>query len=482
MSQTKLSQLQNKRAYDNSKYYSEEPIMALATGVGGAISIIRTSGVGTHKLSQKLIRSLSLEKCDDRKLYKASLQTIKHTPIDDAVIIKFSNPKSFTGEDVLEFHVHGSQAIVSMLLGALEECGHRQALPGEFSFRAVRNGKLKLSQAEAISDLVNAPNEGAVELALEKLSGSQVQLLSVLSENLKQIAVFSEVSMDFSDQGIEEVSLDTLKKRLKIEIQKLQTLEKSFKRGTSIQSGIMVSLLGLPNVGKSSLFNLLLGEDRAIVSSQAGTTRDTLTENLTLRDEEYSATFCFHDTAGVRSTLDEIERQGVERTWKSVSSSECVLLLLNPLDVSVSELKALLEESKSAKKEKILTVFTKCDLWKKNEDELNLLSELEKNGIKNVVYTSSNSGEGVQQLVSHLLKLTKNLTIRAPGELLLTKFEHYSAVKAALVQFERAVLATEEDLFSSDVREGLLSLAPLIGETLPDDILGQIFSQFCIGK
>jgi len=475
-------QPQQQNSYDHKKYYNEDAIVALSTGGGGAIAIIRTSGKNTFEFSQKLLPFLDLTQNEEKKVYKTKIVKRNETCLDEAVLIKFNGPRSYTGEDLLEFHVHASPFIIHTLIEELIACGHRHALPGEFSFRAVRSGKLSLSQAEAVSDLIQSQNENALSLALEKLSGSQLKLVSQLAEELKQIAIFSEVSMDFSDQGIEEVSLEQLKLRLKKELLIIYKLMESFKRGQCIQNGVRISFLGLPNAGKSSLFNALLGDDRAIVSEIAGTTRDTIKEKLTLTDGKRSATFIFEDTAGVRSTQDIIEKKGVDKTWKSVSNAACVLLLIDPQLMKESELEEILFELKKFETEKIITIFTKTDLWNKNSIELKFLDILEKNNFSNIVYTSAEKESGIKELISLLLSVTHGYVSREKEELVITKQTHFLALQSAAQHFERALNTSESDLFAADVREGILELAPLIGETLPEDILEQIFSQFCIGK
>ena len=214
--------------------------------------------------------------------------------------MRFVKPDSYTGEDLVEYHIHGSPFIAQQVIERLLELGARQALPGEFSFRSVRNGKMTLFQAQAVSDLIAASNQGAVSLALEKMSGAQNRFLDELASGLRKTAALGEVGIDFADQDIDEVSLPRLRANLTPYVELLEKLQSSFSRGIRLQEGLRVAFIGSPNAGKSSFFNALLGEDRSIVSEMAGTTRDVVSEKLTLRAKNKTITLRLEDTAGLR--------------------------------------------------------------------------------------------------------------------------------------------------------------------------------------
>jgi tRNA modification GTPase len=469
---------------DKSGYLSQQTIAALATAVGGAIAVIRISGPRAFEALDRLTGSDTSEKSESRKMTRARLSTPAGEMLDDSIFACFRNPESFTGEDVVELHIHGGSFTASRILETLSELGVRQALPGEFSFRAVRNGKMSLSQAQAVADLIGASNEGAVTLALEKLSGSQNQLLASIGTNLRKLAVLGEVGIDFADQDVDEVSLPTLKKQLGPMIATLQQLQSSFDRGSKLQEGVGVAFVGLPNAGKSSFFNALLGEDRSIVSDIPGTTRDVIREKITLRGAQGTVTLRMEDTAGLRTSSDVIEKKGIERSHASAKSADVILFLVDPTEPEAAitaewrELEKLTGRSLS---KKALGILTKCDLLSKD-----LLSQRQKElktlGIETWIQTSALTGLGISEAAQTIATHCSSLVGRSQGEVLLTRLDQVTAVTAGIEHLDRAGSAPEIDLFASDVRQALHAMGPLIGETLPDDILGQIFSDFCIGK
>jgi tRNA modification GTPase len=475
---------------NQSGYLSEQTIAAIASAVGGAIAIIRISGPHAFSALASLAKvsdqPFALEKYEARRFYRVVLRASSGEPIDDAMFVRFVNPESFTGEDVVELHVHGGNFTASRILEVLAQLNVRQALPGEFSFRAVRNGKMSLNQAQAISDLIGSTNDGAASLALEKLSGTQNRLLEELSENLRKLAVLGEVGIDFSDQDVDEVSLPNLKKRVAPLLQTLHQLKSSFDRGVRLQDGIGVAFVGLPNAGKSSFFNALLGEDRSIVSEIAGTTRDVIRERITLRTKAGSVTLKLEDTAGLRHAEDLVEKKGIERTQQAACRADLILFVVDStLELSGKDFDGLNSQwellSGKAVAGKTLGVLTKCDLTS-SEKLASLESKLHATGIQRWLKTSAQTSAGIAESAEEIAAFCERLTHRQKGEVLLTRLDQFEAVSQAVEHLERAQKVPEIDLFASDVRQALHSLGSLIGITLPDDILGQIFSSFCIGK
>lgn len=474
-------------------YLSEQTIAAIASAVGGAIAMIRISGPRAFEALTALARTpaqpFSAEKHEPRKLYRAILRSTTGEPLDDAMFVRFINPESFTGEDVVELHVHGGNFTAGRIIEELAKHGVRQALPGEFSFRAVRNGKMSLNQAQAISDLIGSTNDGAASLALEKLSGTQNRLLSTLADDLRELAVLGEVGIDFSDQDVDEVSLPSLKKRILPLVETLVQLKSSFDRGVRLQDGIGVAFVGLPNAGKSSFFNALLGEDRSIVSDIAGTTRDVIRERITLRGKSGSITLKLEDTAGLRHADDLVEKKGIERSQQAASRSDLILFVVDSTEKDLTALRAQWEllagkrtpSTPSAFVSKTIGILTKCDLVTPEH-----VSSLEKTllgtGITPWLRTSAQTGAGIAEASEEIGAFCERLIHRKKGEVLLTRSDQLDAVSQAIEHLERAQQAPEIDLFASDVKQALHTLGPLIGATLPDDILGQIFSSFCIGK
>lgn len=473
--------LPSRHERDNSGYLAEDTIAAIASGTGGGVLILRISGPGACGALSFLcpsFRDRAPESIEARKLHMASVH-VDGEKVDNAMAVHFRAPRSFTGEDVVELHLHGSAFVARKILKTLSDQGVRQALPGEFSFRAVRNGKLSLNQAQAVADLIGSSNDSAVKLAIEKLEGSQNRLLSGLAEDLRKLAALGELGIDFSDQDVDEVSLPRLKERLSAVLGSLKKLAESFERGSRIQDGVKVAFAGLPNAGKSSFFNALLGEERSIVSDIAGTTRDVVGERLVLRSGARTVTLRLEDTAGLRDSVDAIERMGIERTARSVRDADLVLFLL---DSSDSPEKALEQWKKMGPPAgKALGILTKCDLPGQAGpgSETRNLSGF---GLDCWIRTSVLRNEGIEAAASAIVDYCENLTHREKGEVLLTRVDQLDAVRLALGHLERASSAPELDLFASDIRQALNALASLIGETPADAILGQIFSEFCIGK
>ncbi len=465
-----------------TQYLSHDTIHALATPVSGALSVIRLSGPLSIKVLSSLTEGASEKKnaCEvfRIKLVHHTRAGVKET-LDDAVCVYFQSPRSQTGEDLVELFLHGGAIVAERVFSALSALGSRQALPGEFSFRAVRNGKMQITEAQAVADLISAKNVGAANLALEKMGGSQAKLILDLADGLRKLATMGELGIDFSDQDVEELSLPVLKKRAEKILEQLSYLAASFSRGEKIQSGVRVAFIGRPNAGKSSFFNALLGEERSIVSEIAGTTRDVIRETLNLR----GVTLRIEDTAGIRaSTEDRIEKIGIERSLKAAQEADLVLFIIDAGEAPSAWAETLsVWSGVNEPREKTLAILTKVDLVTP-EQILKSKEEIRKLGILNIYEVSSTELRGVSEAVSGIVEFCERFTARKPGEVLLTRMDHLHAVEKTITHLERALQTPAEDLFAADLRQSLNALGPVIGETLPDDILGRIFSEFCIGK
>jgi tRNA modification GTPase len=469
---------------EQSKYLSHDTIHALATPIGGALAVVRVSGPSAVSILGRLLGAQA-EAVDTRKareIFRAKIESAGEK-IDDAMAAIFRAPKSQTGEDLVELFIHGGPIVAERTLRALEDRGSRQALPGEFSFRAVRNGKTSVTAAQAVAELIAATNEGAAKLALEKMEGSQARLIADLAERLRKLSTMGELGIDFADQEVAELSLPALKEQTREILSRLGHLESSFERGEKIQSGVRVAFVGRPNAGKSSFFNALLGEDRSIVSEVAGTTRDVVRENLTLRAGTASVTLRLEDTAGIRETAgDRIEREGIDRSVRAAAGADFVILICDAVATKTEWMETRAVWAEIGKpREKAIVVLTKRDLA--TEDQFLLArAELAEFGAPLVGIVSSTSGAGIPDAAKGIVHYCHRFTRRDPGEVLLTRTDHLRAVRETIAHLERALETGEEDLFAADLRQALISLGPVIGETLPDDILGRIFSEFCIGK
>ena len=464
-------------------YFSGGLIAALATGPGGAIDIVRVSGSGCDALFSALT-GLNPSDCKPREMTRAQLRAQNGSILDEALAVRFQNPASYTGEDLFELHLHGGGYIARRVLEELASLGARQALPGEFTFRAVKNGKLSVPAAQAVADLIAASNDAALGLAIDKLADIQIQSLAELSKSLKNLAVLSELGIDFSDQDLEETSIQTLLSKLAPLRATLAQLEGSFSRGVRLQNGIETAFLGLPNAGKSSFFNVLLGEARSIVSSTPGTTRDVVRERLTLRSDHRSVTLLLSDTAGLRSTGDAIEAEGVARSRQALAKAELVFWVVDAtgdLDETIESYRHLDTRGKT-----VIGVLSKVDLVPMNR-RLELNNQARKNlGIADWCEISSVTGEGIESAIALVLSKTSQSIQRVPGEVVLTRLDQLDSVRAARAHLDRAAgnaeMGAGHELLASDLRQALDALGPLIGETPPDEILGKIFSEFCIGK
>ncbi|HLE00772.1 MAG TPA: tRNA uridine-5-carboxymethylaminomethyl(34) synthesis GTPase MnmE [Bdellovibrionota bacterium] len=472
-------------------YLSEDTIAALASAPGGAITILRISGPQAFSALRALVKnkpSRDAVEANDRVLFRAHLRDSADLPLDEALAARFQAPRSFTGEDVVELYLHGGAFIAFRVMEVLSEFGIRQALPGEFSFRAVRNGKLTLAQAQSVADLIAATNDSAVRLALEKLSGSQNRLLEKIADDLRNVAVLAEAAIDFSDQedvssSSPSLSLESLKKKLLPVLETLKKLQSTYARGLRIQGGVRAAFIGLPNAGKSSFFNALLGEDRSIVSELAGTTRDVVHEQMSLRGQRGTVTLRLEDTAGLRSPEHPVEKMGIERTLRSARDADLILLIVDGRSCLTHGIDSVQSQWRAigSPKEKTVGILSKIDRLSSTERDLarETCSSLE---IPTWIPVSSTTGEGVSTAVEKITAFCDRWFNRDTEEVVLTRLDQERAVALAIDHLNQSKTADYADLFAADIRHALHALAPMIGDTLPDDILNEIFSTFCIGK
>ncbi|HTL12350.1 MAG TPA: tRNA uridine-5-carboxymethylaminomethyl(34) synthesis GTPase MnmE, partial [Bdellovibrionota bacterium] len=408
---------QPRPAPERSGYLSQDTIGAVSTALGGAIAVVRVSGPGAFSAVSRLCRTEV--DWEPRRMVRARPTDAAGRALDDALCVRFVHPDSYTGEDLVELHLHGSAVVAEGVLAALGAAGVRQALRGEFSFRAVRNGKLTLSQAEAVADLLAAPNAGAAELALEKMGGAQAKLVAELADAVRNLAAFGELGIDFSDQDVDEVSLGRLQARVAPVLRRLAELQSGYDRGRRIQEGVGVAILGLPNAGKSSLFNALLGEERSIVTDIPGTTRDVVRETLTLRDSDGGqVTFRVGDTAGLRETSDRVENLGVERSREAARGADVVLWVVDPsssLEPQMAAWRAL-----GVEPERCMGVVTKIDVVDDHQVQ-KAEAALAEAQIPHTSLVSAVSGEGLSLLARTLADRGAGWIRRRPGEWVLTR-------------------------------------------------------------
>ena len=445
----------------------EDTICAITTGGGmSAIAAIRISGAkainSTNSIFSKDIR--------DAKSHTIHFGTIlDNTDVVDEVLISiFKGEKSFTGEESVEISCHGSVYIQNKIIQLLIGKGCRTASAGEFTMRAFKNGKLDLSQAESVADLIASESEAAHQTALRQLRGGFSSKLQNLRTKLIDFASLIELELDFSEEDVEfadRKQFEDLLEEIKVELEKLI---ESFKLGNVIKNGIPVAILGAPNVGKSTLLNCLLNEEKAIVSDIAGTTRDAIEDELNIKGFK----FRFIDTAGIRETNDTIENLGIKKTMEKAAIAHVVLFLIDA-NSNISNQLAELNKVKDKIKDKLLVVVNKIDLNAVKED------------LNHAIFISAKNNEGVETLKERLLTFvnTKELS---NNETIVTNLRHYEELQLTLHEINTIINGLHKgisgDFLAINIRQALFHLGSITGEVTTDTLLGNIFGKFCIGK
>ncbi|MFA6468774.1 MAG: tRNA uridine-5-carboxymethylaminomethyl(34) synthesis GTPase MnmE [Bacteroidota bacterium] len=457
---------------------SHDTIAAIATPVGiGGISVIRISGNNAFSAADVIFHGpLSAIKAQSHTVhYGTIVDPVSRETIDTVLISIFRNPSSFTGEDVVEISSHGGYFVSQKILSLLYRIGVRPAEPGEFTLRAFLNGKLDLTQAEAVADIIHSKAEKSHKASVDQLSGKLSGAVQQLREEILTICSLLELELDFSQEGIELTEKKTLVEKLSAIQNTIHMLISSYQEGKIIKEGIKVALIGRPNSGKSSLLNVLLQEERAIVSDIPGTTRDTIEENILLEGVE----FIFHDTAGLRESTDVIELEGIRRTTKVIDASDVILLLI---DGSVGETEAHIEDFNSIAmeyngKKSILWVFNKFDIKNESYSVLNIESS---------IWISCKTHEGIHNLKKRLVEISIPHHDPSSSSVTITNIRHKEALERSLASLDAAKSSLNNglggDFASVDLRAALNYLGEIIGLTTPEDILNNIFSKFCIGK
>ena len=452
-----------------------DPIIALATAKGRAsVGIIRLSGEGVLQISKALCHK-------DLHPRHATLSTFEDDQgdlIDEGLAIYFPGPNSYTGEDVLELQCHGSVAALNLLIEYCLKIGKpyrlRLAAPGEFTERAFLNNKIDLAQAEAIADLIDASSALAAKGAARSLKGDFSKKIQIFLEALIELRALTEATLDFPEEEIDFIEQHDVFNRLKNILSNIQDVKKSAQQGAVIRDGLTIVLVGQPNVGKSSLMNALAGEEVAIVTEVAGTTRDRLKETIQIE----GVPLHIIDTAGLRETTDSVEQIGIERTWKSIEQADLVLHLMDVSDGA--EISALDQELIN----KIKDIATKQVPIKIVWNKLDQASSSHKN-TQNEFYVSAKTGLGLDALKQELLSVAGWQPDAEGG--ILARQRHIEALLEAEQFISNALLllkkeAASVDLAAEEMRLAQDALSKITGQFLPDDLLGKIFSTFCIGK
>ena len=468
----------------------EECICALATPAGGAIGIIRLSGSDAITLTDKIFQSANGKSLEEAKPYTLHYGEIKDkdgNTIDDVLVSVFRAPHSYTGENSTEISCHGSRYILQQVLHRFTEVGCRQAEPGEYTRRAYLNGKMDLSQAEAVADLIASTNKATHKMALSQLKGHFSNELSLLREKLLKMTSLLELELDFSDHEELEFADRSDLQALAEEINhKITTLAHSFETGNALKQGVAVAIVGKTNVGKSTLLNRLLHEEKAIVSDIHGTTRDVI-EDTTLID---GITFRFIDTAGIRKTDDVVENIGIERTFQKMEEAKIVIWLLDE-QPSASEIEEMKLKNQG---KKLLVVFNKMD--KLENDKLAFdkfthscgsdSSESEASEAESPLFISARTGENVSSLEQALVKAADIPEI-TENDVIITSARHYEALLRAHDSLSRVLESMEMgmsgDIIAEDLKMVLEELGEITGGQISNqETLNNIFKHFCIGK
>lgn len=453
----------------------KDTIVALSTPPGrSGIGVIRLSGTRSLEIAHFLIQNEDFEPESHRTVLKNLYDPSTGEILDRALLTYFKSPHSFTGEDIVELSCHGSPILLRSLIDIILSFNARLAGPGEFTLRALSNGRLNLSQAEAIRDLINAQTRAAVRQATRQLGGELSARLQPIKDSLLDIIVPLESSLEFVEDDLPEISVNQIKSKLSELIKNVEELASTFSTGKLLRSGLKVTLIGRPNAGKSSLFNSLLALDRAIVTDIPGTTRDSLSEMINLQGVPVLLT----DTAGVRNSTNEIENLGVDRTRRAIADADLVVIVVDGSQPLIQEDNDIFNEVAECT---YLVALNKWDLDSFKKIRLEHLN----NQPTTVLSISAKTGAGLDALRAAILEPFATFDTNDTG-LLVTDARHFDLLQRTQSALSSSVgllkQRASEELVLVGLYDGLRFIGEITGETTPDDVLSQIFATFCIGK
>jgi tRNA modification GTPase len=440
----------------------------------GAISVIRLTGEKSHQILTNIISSKS--KYENLKAGKLLFTKIlaDGNILDEVLLVKFDAPNSFTGENMLEIYCHGSDFIQQEILHLLVKNGANIALPGEFTKRAFINGKMDLSQSEAVADIISSNSSESHRLAINQLKGGISNEIALLREKMIELISLMELELDFSEEDVEFADRSRLLQIIQEIKTKINLLIESFKYGNAVKNGVPVAIVGKPNTGKSTLLNTLLKEDRAIVSDIPGTTRDSIEEEIFINGIK----FRFIDTAGLRESKDKIEEIGVKRSLEKINLSQVILLIIEA-NSSEKEIDTIIKqvEKEINSSQKLILVFNKIDLL--NKENIDLKYNYES------IKISAKHNKNIDLLHNSLSFYVKSLKTGI-GDVILTNARHIEVLHKIDLALDRAIeglnMQLSSDLVSQDLREAMHYLGEITGQVSNEEVLGAIFSKFCIGK
>ncbi len=446
-------------------------IAAIATSIGsGGIGIIRISGNDALNIINKIFVPVKKGEIKPFTLKLGNIIDENGNAVDQVLVSYFKAPKSYTGEDVCEINCHGGNIALNRVLEIVLQNGATLAEGGEFTKRAFLNGKLDLTQAEAVIDLINSKSEREGKASIKQLEGKLGNEIRNIKDDIIGLLADIEANIDYPEyEDIEDVRRERIEGLLEKQIQKLQQLEESFKSGKILKDGIMTAIVGKPNVGKSSLLNNLLKEERAIVTEIAGTTRDTIEESVTIK----GITLRLIDTAGIRETEDVVENIGVEKSKNVLKNAELVLFLVDGTKGFSSEDEEILREISD---KNYIILVNKIDL--KNEN-INIDD-------KNIIRISAKTGEGIQELENKIEEMFNLKGLETENEFIITNIRHRDLINKTKEGLKQAKITVETglpiDMISINIKTAIESLGEILGESVSEDVLNKIFEKFCVGK
>ncbi len=466
----------------DSNQFTNDIICAISTAPGmGAIAVVRLSGEGSIALVDKIFESPINKKLVDQKPYTVHFGKLMDNAnvLDEVLVTIFHAPHSFTGEESIEIACHGSVYIQQKLMEVLIHEGARMAEAGEFTRRAFSNGKFDLSQAEAVADLIASTSATSHRVSLNQMRGGFTNKIAQLRDTLLQFASLIELELDFSEEDVEFANRDQLYELTRKVETEIERLANSFSLGNVIKNGIPVTIIGETNAGKSTLLNLLLDEEKAIVSDIHGTTRDVIEDVINIQ----GILFRFIDTAGIRHTVDAIEKMGIERTYQKIEQASIILWVidLTTPDAKIKDLAELI--TPKLKDKHALLLFNKADLL--SPDELKSKQELLRELDADRLFISAKNQDNIDSLQNLLVKAAHIPSI-GEANVIVTNMRHYQALIKALEAIVRVRegldVGISHDFLAQDIRECMFHLGEISGHISTDEILGNIFSKFCIGK
>lgn len=455
-----------------------DTIAAISTPYGtGGIGIIRISGNKAFEIAKTIFKGK--KNFEEIKTHTINYGKIIHPEnkqtIDEVLLTKMKKPNTFTREDIIEINCHGGVVVLKKILALILKQGAKAAEPGEFTKRAFLNGRIDLSQAEAVIDLINSKTDESSKAAVNQLEGKLSFKIKTLRKSLVEILAHIEVTVDYPEDDIEEITGEKVYNEIKIIKENLKKITDNFERGRILREGIDAVIVGKPNVGKSSLLNELAGKSRAIVTNIPGTTRDTIEEYININDIPVRII----DTAGIRETKDAVEIIGVEKTHKAVEEAELVIMMIDAKEGFTDEDSAILKKIVT---KKLIVLINKIDKSNKGD-----IKNIEKHLVgTNYIKTSMKKGIGIEKIGEIITKLFTKGEINLNSQILLTNIRHKNLIDKAILSIEDAIIAYKNkiplDLMSIDIVNAAEYLGEITGESVKEDIINEIFSRFCLGK